>query len=85
MLENLKIHFGHLAKRKSATSKLLYNYILETVTCDSSKKFTELQDVIFQQNEQLDSANIAYLRKLFQIKQKWALAHMPNVFTGGLD
>jgi len=75
----------YLSKRKSGTSKLLYNHIIDSIYCDQPKRFTELQDVIFQQNEYLDASKIDYLRKLFLIKEKWATAHLPNIFTGGMN
>jgi hypothetical protein len=33
----------------------------------------------------LENSKIEYLRKLFQLKEKWASAHLPNMFTGGLS
>ena len=85
MMQHLKKHFIYLQKRKSSTSKLLFNHIIDAIYCDSSKRFIELQDVIFQQTDQLDSQKMDYLRRLFQIKEKWASAHIPAVFTGGMN
>ena len=39
MMQNFKKHFVHLSKRKTGHSKLLYNHIMDTIFCDSPKKF----------------------------------------------
>lgn len=42
MLQHLRKHFTYLAKRKSSTSKLLYNHIIDAIYCDVPKRFIEL-------------------------------------------
>jgi hypothetical protein len=74
MMQNFKKHFMHLSKRKTGHSKLLYNHIMDTIFCDSPKRFQELQDVIFQ-NSDLEPQRLHYLRQLFLIKEKWSTAY----------
>lgn len=42
MMQNFKKHFVYLSKRKTATSKLLYNHIMDSIFTDSPKRFQEL-------------------------------------------
>jgi hypothetical protein len=64
-----------LTKRKTAASKLLYNHMMDLIFTNSSKKFQELLDIIFQSPDMLDEAKLSYLRQLLLIKEKWASSH----------
>eukprot|EP00347_Sterkiella_histriomuscorum_P007670 403348024 len=84
MMQNLKKHFVFLNKTKKLHQKQLYNHIIECIYTPDPKKFQELQDIIFQQSEELDEQRMSYLRQLFQIKEKWAYAFQPHLFNAGL-
>jgi len=47
MMQNFKKHFVYLSKRKNASSKMLYNHIMDAIFTESPKRFQELQDIIF--------------------------------------
>ena len=84
MMQNFKKHFVYLTKRKTAASKLLYNHMMDLIFTGSTKKFQELQDIIFQSPDMLDEAKLSYLRSLLLIKEKWASAHQPIIFNSGV-
>ena len=89
MMQNFKKHFVYLSKRKHAHSKMLYNHIMDSIFTDSPERFQQLQDVIFQSysatgGDSLDASKLQYLRQLFLIKEKWASAHQPILFTAGI-
>ena len=84
MMQNFKKHFVYLSKRKNACAKMLYNHIMDAIFTESPKRFQELQDIIFQSPDQLDETKLNYLRQIFQIKEKWASAHQPILFTSGI-
>jgi hypothetical protein len=84
MMQNFKKHFIFLTKRKTASSKLLYNHILDLIFAETPTKFTQLLNIVFSSPELLDEQKLNYLRQLLLIKEKWASAYMPRVFNSGI-
>ena len=81
VLNNLKRHFIFLQKKKGAGPKMLYNQIMELIFTPSPKRFQEIQELIFSSNEHLNDHLLQYLRSMFAIKEKWAEAFSPNLFS----
>lgn len=84
MMQNLKKNMIFLSKRHTGCAKMLYKFIVyELLFCEDPFKFQQVANVIFQNAAQLGTDKIRYLRSLLQIKEKWASAFTPDIFTAG--
>jgi len=84
MMQNFKKHFLYLTKKQTASSKLLYNHILDLIFTECSKKFDELLDIILNSPDFQDEGKLGYIKEMVKIKEKWSSAHQPVGFNSGI-
>lgn len=82
LLTNWKKYFMCMAM-KGGTTKLVYNNLFKMIYTPIPTRFQKYMDTCFNHMHLFDDAKVNYLRRLFLIKDKWASAYVPGVFTGG--
>ena len=83
MMQNFKRHFLYLKGKRSAEAHQLHKMIIGLIFTESYKEFEEYLHLIFS-SSLLDETKKQYLRKMLQIKTKWAAHAWPRVFNGGI-
>lgn len=83
MMQNFKRHFLFLKGMRRAEANQLHKMIIGLIFTESFKEFEEFLHHIFS-STLIDEMKKQYLRKMIQIKQKWASHACPWIFTGGI-
>ena len=71
MKENFKRHFLFLRSKRSAEANQLHKMIIGLIFTEDYKEFERFLHHIFS-SKLLDESKKQYLRKMIQIKTKWA-------------
>ncbi|CAI2386819.1 unnamed protein product [Moneuplotes crassus] len=82
MMQNFKRHFKFLKSKRSAEANQLHKMVIGLIFTESFEEFEQFLHYIFS-SSLIDETKKQYLRKLVQIKQKWAAHACAWVFNGG--
>lgn len=82
MWQNFKRHFLYLKSKRSSEANQLFKMIVGLIFTEDFQDFEKSLHLIFS-STLISEMKKQYLRKLLQIKSKWAAHAKPPIFTAG--